>query len=262
MPDHSSLARPVSRARFGGRSQRRRRCSGEPSTAYQIRNSSSMQTTRRERLMRTTFYEPPLYGIAIVVKALACIGFLALLTVIAFSAGVERRRHPGALRLDPRTLPRTSPSVPKRIASRCSTSGARGSSGPHPRSSPATPTKSKALLPTLDQRLGNPDPRRYLSFHRRGSGSRPAAVIKGNRHETNPQGACRHCICTCRHGTCARLFRRRRRRHGSHRQSMQPFRFQCGDCCDIKNELAIQERQLRARTCGAPGRPPGRHCRS
>ncbi len=47
-----------------------------------------MQTTRRERLMRMNSDESA-HGVATVVKCGACIGFLALLSVIGFSTGIN-----------------------------------------------------------------------------------------------------------------------------------------------------------------------------
>lgn len=54
-----------------------------------------MQTTRHERLMRMTSDESA-YGVATVVKCGACIGFLALLTVIGFSTSVNDAATPVA----------------------------------------------------------------------------------------------------------------------------------------------------------------------
>ncbi len=55
-----------------------------------------MQTTRRERLMRMTCDESA-YTFATVAKSAVCIGFLALLTVIGFSAGGNDAATAGAL---------------------------------------------------------------------------------------------------------------------------------------------------------------------
>ena len=52
-----------------------------------------MQTTRRDRLMRTNCNEPA-HAVATVVKCGACIAFLALLTVIGFSTGSREAVNP------------------------------------------------------------------------------------------------------------------------------------------------------------------------
>ena len=54
-----------------------------------------MQTTRHERLLRMTSDEPA-YGVARAVKFAVCMGFLALLTVIGFSASVNDAGTPAA----------------------------------------------------------------------------------------------------------------------------------------------------------------------
>lgn len=54
-----------------------------------------MQTTRRERLMRMASDEPA-HGVATTVKCGACIGLLALLSVIGFGTGVNDAASPVA----------------------------------------------------------------------------------------------------------------------------------------------------------------------
>ncbi len=54
-----------------------------------------MQTTRHERLLRMTSDEPA-YGVARAVKFAVCMGFLALLTLIGFSASVNDAGTPTA----------------------------------------------------------------------------------------------------------------------------------------------------------------------
>ncbi len=112
-----------------------------------------MQTTRRERLMRMTSDESA-YGFAIVVKALVCIGFLALLTVIAFSAGVNGAATPGPLSAG---LENTSAHVAVRAeAHRKQVFDERRAR--FERAAPAqftlTPESNKAPLSSLDQRWG------------------------------------------------------------------------------------------------------------
>ncbi len=55
-----------------------------------------MRTTRREKLMRMTSDESA-YGVATVLKCGVCIGFLALITVIGFSAHVNDAGTPVVL---------------------------------------------------------------------------------------------------------------------------------------------------------------------